>query len=473
MISQRSRQRAPAVGNKSTKCLGKANVEVSLAELRELETMDEEDAKPLAVERVREFFKDSVGSVLRAWAHVFDSNNDQRISREEFKNGMRKLNFHGELAAMKLFNLLDKDSSGEITLEEIDAITDRKWRAFRQYCVKRFQSSDEFMQQVAALALATEEPFEDMKKKPRVEALSKVEFMLGLINSGWPGEDKELEEMWAALRDATDDMLRPYGRDGPGLAWFGIEMRRFNRKKAAKIKSKQWFALRSRQGLNPLTIAKCFEEFKMTLRKKHGNLIRAWRQELTANDAMSIAKVKFLRAAAKLGWSREAKDLWRALDKDESGTASLDELDPVGAENLAHFKVWVDAEFGGIRNAFKKMDEDNTKTITVKEFEKALRTYNFPRPTKHLFQMLDKDANGKLEMDDLIFLEKWQPLEFLLVTPDHKAKEEFKELLLAKMTRYLKGWKRVLDKDNTNRCNWYEFQEACRILGFRGNIGGA
>ena len=28
----------------------------------------------------------------------------------------------------------------------------------------------------------------------------------------------------------------------------------------------------------------------------------------------------------------------------------------------------------------------------------------------------------------------------------------------AKMTRYLKGWKRILDKDNTNRCNWYEFQ---------------
>lgn len=27
------------------------------------------------------------------------------------------------------------------------------------------------------------------------------------------------------------------------------------------------------------------------------------------------------------------------------------------------------------------------------------------------------------------------------------------------MTRYLKGWKRILDKDNTNRCSWYEFQD--------------
>lgn len=36
------------------------------------------------------------------------------------------------------------------------------------------------------------------------------------------------------------------------------------------------------------------------------------------------------------------------------------------------------------------------------------------------------------------------------------------------MTRYLKGWKRVLDKDNTNRCNWYEFQAiGWRVMGHR------
>lgn len=38
--------------------------------------------------------------------------------------------FNGENAAMKLFNLLDKDSSGEITLEEIDLLSDRSlWNA--------------------------------------------------------------------------------------------------------------------------------------------------------------------------------------------------------------------------------------------------------------------------------------------------------------------------------------------------------
>jgi hypothetical protein len=29
---------------------------------------------------------------------------------------------------------------------------------------------------------------------------------------------KELEEVWSALRDASDDMMRISGRDGPGAA---------------------------------------------------------------------------------------------------------------------------------------------------------------------------------------------------------------------------------------------------------------
>ncbi|CAJ1426389.1 unnamed protein product [Effrenium voratum] len=158
---------------------------------------------------------------------------------------MRRLNYGAE--TYKLFNLLDKDSSGEITLEEIDRELDRKWRSFRQYCVKRFNGAEDFLQQLSSLALAMEDSTTSVKKRARVECLSKVEFLLGMINSGWPGEDRDLEEVWTALRDASDDMLRASERDGPGLDWFGIELRRALRKKQAKVKSKQWFAPRKRE----------------------------------------------------------------------------------------------------------------------------------------------------------------------------------------------------------------------------------
>ena len=37
-----------------------------------------------------------------------------------------------------------------------------------------------------------------------------------MINSGWPGDDSDLDEIWSALKDSTDDMLRIAGKDGPG-----------------------------------------------------------------------------------------------------------------------------------------------------------------------------------------------------------------------------------------------------------------
>ena len=120
------------------------------------------------------------------------------------------------------------------------------------------------------------------------------------------------------------------------------------------------------------------------LRKKHGNLIRGWRQALSQTDSMVpsrdlsdgcaprravsstracrevlsklhfmkapkrscflwpnslLLEASFLQAAARLGFAKESRDLWKSLDKDDSRSASIDELDPRSAESLAHFKA--------------------------------------------------------------------------------------------------------------------------------------
>eukprot|EP00435_Cladocopium_sp_Y103_P053265 s1733_g17.t1 len=33
--------------------------------------------------------------------------------------------------------------------------------------------------------------------------------------------------------------------------------------------------------------------------------------------------------------------------------------------------------------------------------------------------------------------------------------------------------RRLLDKDATNRCNWYEFKDCCQVLGYQGDVPGA
>lgn len=416
---------------------------------------DDPDA---CAEHIRAFLIEKTGSVLRAWINVFDNNNDQRISKSEFGKGMRELEYHGDLFA--LFAGLDDDDSGELTLDELDPRASCLWRSFRTWCTKHFNSVQEMLH-----LLSGRSPEEDFR--PSVE-LSKRDFCDGAIALGCSEKLEDLQYLFDAMCNDRDAVLK-----ASGLVWLTIEIKRYQKKLLAKRKSSQFQSMKSRQKITPQELVHRFDNFKAFLKKKFGNLIRAWRQALSAHDHMTLPKSQFLKAASKLGFAKEAKDLWRALDKDDSGFASIDELDPKNAETLAHFKVWVSKHFGGVKEAFKAIDNDNTKYITSSEFDKALKKFNFTRPTKLLFGNLDKDGNGKLELDDMLFLDTWTPLEFLLAQPNYAAKDDVRRLLLVKTGRYMKAWRHLLDKDATNRCNWDEFKEACTALGFRGDTPGA
>merc|ERR1719162_1224110 len=46
-------------------------------------------------------------------------------------------------------------------------------------------------------------------------------------------------------------------------------------------------------------------------------------------------------------------------------------------------------------------------------------------------------------------------------------------MIAAKYKNYLSAWRRLLDRDGSNHCNWEEFQAACRKVGFVGDVAGA
>mmetsp|Transcript_32410 Transcript_32410/g.58940 ORF Transcript_32410/g.58940 Transcript_32410/m.58940 type:complete len:802 (+) Transcript_32410:84-2489(+) len=434
-----------------------------------------------AVEHLQQFLQASAGSVLKAWLEYFDSNNDQRISKAEFSKGLRELGYSGD--ALKIFQILDDDGSNELTLDEVDPKQARNWKQFRSFCTALFSSTEDMIQQLASAAAgeeqAPEKPVMQKKKTaelerkktaPVVTQIDRQQLCEGMRKLGWPLGFSDLNYIFDALMDdATGTITSTSER----LGWLTIEHERIAKKTRALHRAKTLQVAKARSVVSPKARGKMFHDFKEFLKKKHGNLIRAWRKSLSPNDSMVLPKVAFLKAAANLGFAKESKELWKALDKDDSGSASIDELDPRNAEILAHFKVWIDKVFGNVAAAFAVIDADNTKRITLDEFDGALRRYNFPRPTALLFSQLDKDGNKKLEIDDLLFLDKWKPLDFLLVPPNYDAMEEVRRKLLTYSGRFIKAWRNLLDKDATNRCNWYEFQDACAFLGYKGDISGA
>merc|ERR1719159_2371950 len=76
---------------------------------------------------------------LRAWLHHFDRDGNARISYPEFLDGMTRMGYEGNI--LELWNDIDEDGSGEISLEEIDADAFDLWHSFQRWCALTFESS--------------------------------------------------------------------------------------------------------------------------------------------------------------------------------------------------------------------------------------------------------------------------------------------------------------------------------------------
>lgn len=415
-----------------------------------------EDQGNHALERLRKFLTSSCGSILRAWLKYLDTNVDYRIDKLEFMEGMRQLNYPAS-EIPQLFCDIDVDRSEEITLDELDKDASVLWHKFRAWSVQTFYGVDDMM-----LTLASDSDQASMFTQSF--EISQEHFRNGLQRLDWKEGDEDV--LFEALNFDGDGLIKSHC-----LRWLGIELKRIRKKRMAKENA----AKKKMPGVSWEALERQFVDFKEHLRKRYGNgnLVRAWRVALSGT--MILPKTRFLKACVGMGYAQKAKELWKVLDKDESGFASIDELDPKSAKVLAHFKNSLDQRFSTIPAAFDFLDVDKTRKIRRNQFEAALRRLDFPFPERasELFECLDLDGNHVLEEDDIQFLEKWRPAPILTAEKNPKAREEFRELLLQRYGRPVKAWRHLLDRDGSNRCNWHEFLAACKVIGFKGDLAGA
>jgi len=99
-----------------------------------------------AVEAVRAFFIQKEGSVLLTWRRWFGSSEDSnhgKIEREEFAKVLRDMEYTGDIEEALL--ALDEDSSGHVTLDKIDMMSDDLWTSFTRWCAHTFTTADELV----------------------------------------------------------------------------------------------------------------------------------------------------------------------------------------------------------------------------------------------------------------------------------------------------------------------------------------
>eukprot|EP00747_Dinoflagellata_sp_TGD_P031757 gnl/TRDRNA2_/TRDRNA2_135537_c0_seq1.p1 gnl/TRDRNA2_/TRDRNA2_135537_c0~~gnl/TRDRNA2_/TRDRNA2_135537_c0_seq1.p1 ORF type:complete len:763 (-),score=108.91 gnl/TRDRNA2_/TRDRNA2_135537_c0_seq1:96-2384(-) len=414
---------------------------------------------------IQAFLIDREGSCLVAWRRHFDRAATEKVRREDFNAVLSHLKFPGPRGA--LFDALDDDASGQVTLEEINRVESDIWRRFRAWCGEVFPEG--VAQMITKLNGSyvnhhVDHPGEH-KSLPFSEKITQDQFETNIVKLGWTSGRENM--LYHSLDLDGDGSI-----DAEDLEWVDAERKRCRRKEKARERSS--VLTRNTQRSLRNANAQAVQKFKDLLRRKYGNMVRACRLVLSHSDTMIISKSKFLKACVGLGWKGDARNLWKALDTDDSGSVSVDELDPNGAEAFAHFQAFIRQEWGCADSAFRAIDKDGNGRIRKAEFVSKMSKFGYAECwSDSIFQGLDIHQQDFVVADNMFFLDKWKPLGFLAAKPNEEAAHQLKQLLLKQYKGFLKAWRVLLDRDGSNRCSWWEFVAACKKLGWPGDVPGA
>lgn len=399
------------------------------------------------------------GSSLKSWFKLFDTNQNGRIDWEEFQVGMAKLGYEGNVKA--LWNEFDEDGSGEITFDEVDKEESNLWNCFKRWCGSRFASGRDMIRQLRKAALS--------HSKGNVfhmhdEVVIEAEFVAAVRFKGW---DQGFEEFLYSAIDVENEGCIS-SRD---LKWLEPEIKRHKQKEEAKLYVRRRAHLKQRRQVGA---ASALDDFKKYLRQQYGSLFRAWRKCLDPDGDMVLQKADLFKVCRHLGWKGDVRALWKSLDSDGSGVTMLEELDPRGAILLAHFHQWATEQFGPkfSSSLWAAVDRQQRKKLKYDIFARECEALGYFKKAKQVANWLDKDDRKYLLYEDFTFLDKWKPPAWLTATPDPEGAEEFKKQMLKKYGHFLKAWRSVMDKDNSNCCNWYEFQSAAKHMRYSGDVAG-
>lgn len=455
------------------------------------------------------------GSFLRGWRWQFDSNGALETSFPDFCKAAARLNFVGDSYA--LFGI-DQDHS-TLTLEELAPKEGQALRRYKEWIQQKFGSPANMFQAF------------DLLGKGR---LTLEQFVSASAANGFGGTADEaaivfecsdvcdagcilLEDVLYLETDAQKRDLEQYKIKMSQLwewkqrvAREYLEQEQVESTLPERSVSSSWMAPRP-------WLASTFEQlpavvyyrrryraqdemrrrrqarssFLERLCELYGNEVRGLRLALDPKGSFRFTVLTLRRFCRKVDLRVDLHDLWKAMDEDEDGFVTLEDLNVRNALALAKFVAWARSNYGScaavwelpqLMNARseRKIDASwtsNKKMLTA-AFAKALRELQCPvifdaAAKPRLLASLDLYGCHFVSRSDFEWLDLWRPPEFLLCDPDPDAWSQLKERLVNMFGHPLRAWRVLLDKNNSNHLSWSEFKDACRTIHFDGNAGGA
>lgn len=428
-----------------------------------------EDASETEIVAFCHFLEQHYGSILRAWRYVLDPNGDGELLYPEFMGVVAAMpTWQGDVTALWAALVRRARSHTEDTVLRL-----------RELSLVDYQCLEDFRKWADVAFGGVLEVFKAATDERPNAMMTFFEFEEVCRSNGFNGDCHKIfygclspdgSEKGVSIRDMAYLETRAIKRREAMDPGFVLQQQ------SAKAAAKR---LRHRKQRLKRGQAEALEEFVRKVRKANGgSFIRGWRRVLDTNGNLSISKTELLKGCQKIAYSGDVVALWKAMDVDDDGIVQLEEVDVQLALVLASFKKWASLDESGSCVAKLVQLGSLTKRQSSKwdqeGFTTALRLANFPgcpgsgatdkQTAAMLYEAFDVGNIGSFTVQDIAFLDRWGPTSWLSADPSVEGKERFMKALKSRYPNLIVAWRKLLDRDNSNKVSYKEFLEACRVL---------
>jgi hypothetical protein len=365
------------------------------------------------------FFSYKYTNMFHAWREGLDPEDNQKISFVGFCMAMRKVGFLGRYK--EIWAQLDDDKSGTVGFREFDPEIADSLENYKLALRNSAQGSlingwfqnvdtdrsdrvdrDEFVKSAAGPKLSTLLPpgFDakqlftwldysrtgvitlDRLCPTSYQAYARGDHKSGVDVLDYKISIKEIKSTsFKTLREARESFLGSYAR-------------RMVAEADAKAKERD---------LKASDLA----GFKKQLKRKYGNLFRAWKQGLDLSGDNQLSKGEFMKAIVNEGYLGNPEALWGELHTSGDGFIQLKHFEPLVGNPYEEFQQLLRVESDEnpegslITMWIKHFDPKNTLRCTFEQWEIGCKAIGFTGPYKKLFTWLDLNDSGDVTLDEI------------------------------------------------------------------------
>merc|ERR1719421_582537 len=353
------------------------------------------------------------GNILRAWKEGLDLDGGGKVSKMEFVKAMQKIGYKGSIK--ELWAQMDHDRSGFITLKEVAPTEAKMLDDFIKKCKDCFGGS---------MLTAWRRLLYPMNRgqiyRPEFSKICEVlnythdwaqlYDYLDYDRSGFITLAEIDQEAYEALLRGDDEfdvaLDVPKTKNMKTLDFFERQRSQTTDRRRQAIGRKERRRveriIKERREAN--VGASNLDGFQKALVRKHGNIMRAWKESMDVAGIGKLCFAEFCKSARNEGFNGNINTLWKQLDMDNSGFISLDEIAPVQGKMMIEFKRRLKAAHGGSMARAWKESLDITKAgrVSKEHFIDVCIELGIPhKEAKKVFEWVDYDYSGFITLDEI------------------------------------------------------------------------